>query len=181
MSLRTRPGPRPAGSLTHRGLPPRGADWIHEIKFDGFRLLARREATGCAYSPAMGTDWTNRFPLITAGMTAIRTAAVRHHDGAVFLYAFDLLEARREGSAAVAARGTPGRARQTAAAGQERPAPVGSHRGRRPDRRPHACLLGLEGIVSKRKGSPYRSGRTADWIKCKNPASPAVKREVEED
>jgi bifunctional non-homologous end joining protein LigD len=45
----------------------------------------------------------------------------------------------------------------------------------------HACALGVEGIVSKRKGSPYRSGRTLDWIKCKNPASPAVKREAEED
>jgi hypothetical protein len=40
----------------------------------------------------------------------------------------------------------------------------------------HACRLGLEGIVSKRKGSPYRSGRTPDWIKVKNPASPAAKR-----
>jgi bifunctional non-homologous end joining protein LigD len=45
----------------------------------------------------------------------------------------------------------------------------------------HACALGVEGIVSKRKGSPYRSGRTPDWIKCKNPESAAVKREAEED
>jgi hypothetical protein len=46
---------------------------------------------------------------------------------------------------------------------------------------PHACKLGLEGIVSKRKDSPYRSGRTPDWLKCKNPDSPAVAREAEED
>jgi bifunctional non-homologous end joining protein LigD len=45
----------------------------------------------------------------------------------------------------------------------------------------HACKLGLEGIVSKRKGSPYRSGRSPDWLKMKNPAAPAVKREAEED
>jgi hypothetical protein len=45
----------------------------------------------------------------------------------------------------------------------------------------HACKLGLEGIVSKRKGSPYRSGRSADWLKMKNPEAPAVKREAEED
>ena len=44
-----------------------------------------------------------------------------------------------------------------------------------------ACRLGCEGIVSKRLGSPYRSGRTAHWIKVKNPKSPAVKREAEED
>jgi bifunctional non-homologous end joining protein LigD len=45
----------------------------------------------------------------------------------------------------------------------------------------HACKLGLEGIVSKRKGSPYRSGRSPDWLKMKNPACAAVRREEEED
>jgi bifunctional non-homologous end joining protein LigD len=45
----------------------------------------------------------------------------------------------------------------------------------------HACKLGLEGIVSKRKDSRYRSGRSPHWIKSKNPLSPAVRREAEED
>jgi hypothetical protein len=45
----------------------------------------------------------------------------------------------------------------------------------------HACKIGLEGIVSKRKDSAYRSGRSPDWLKMKNPAAPAVKREAEED
>ena len=45
----------------------------------------------------------------------------------------------------------------------------------------HACKLGLEGIVSKRKDSPYCSGRTADWLKAKNPNAAAVTREAEED
>jgi bifunctional non-homologous end joining protein LigD len=45
----------------------------------------------------------------------------------------------------------------------------------------HACKLGCEGIVSKRLGSPYRSGRSKHWLKVKNPAAPAVKREAEED
>jgi bifunctional non-homologous end joining protein LigD len=45
----------------------------------------------------------------------------------------------------------------------------------------HACKLGLEGIVSKRRNSPHRSGRSPDWIKSKNPAAPAVMREAEED
>jgi bifunctional non-homologous end joining protein LigD len=43
----------------------------------------------------------------------------------------------------------------------------------------HACALGLEGIVSKRRDAPYRSGRCADWIKVKNPAAPAATREME--
>jgi hypothetical protein len=45
----------------------------------------------------------------------------------------------------------------------------------------HACRMGLEGIVSKRLGSHYRSGRSSDWLKFKNPAAPAVQREAEED
>ena len=43
------------------------------------------------------------------------------------------------------------------------------------------CKLGCEGIVSKRLGSPYHSGRSAYWVKVKNPKAPAVKREAEED
>jgi bifunctional non-homologous end joining protein LigD len=45
----------------------------------------------------------------------------------------------------------------------------------------HACKLGCEGIVSKRLGSTYRSGRSKHWLNIKNPAAPAVKREAEED
>jgi ATP-dependent DNA ligase len=45
----------------------------------------------------------------------------------------------------------------------------------------HACALGCEGIVSKQLGSPYRSGRVDHWLKIKNPAAPAVKREAQED
>jgi ATP-dependent DNA ligase len=41
--------------------------------------------------------------------------------------------------------------------------------------------MGLEGIVSKRKASSYRSGRSPGWLKSKNPASPAVLREAEEE
>jgi DNA-binding beta-propeller fold protein YncE len=44
-----------------------------------------------------------------------------------------------------------------------------------------ACKMGLEGIVSKRKASSYRSGRSPDWLKSKNPACAAVQREAKED
>jgi hypothetical protein len=40
----------------------------------------------------------------------------------------------------------------------------------------HVCALGCEGIVSKRRGSRYRSGRSADWVKTKNPSSAAARR-----
>ena len=45
----------------------------------------------------------------------------------------------------------------------------------------HVCQLGLEGIVSKRMDSAYRSGPSKMWLKSKNPASEAVRREREED
>jgi len=44
----------------------------------------------------------------------------------------------------------------------------------------HVCKLGLEGIVSKRMDAPYRSGPSWTWLKSKNPASEAVRREREE-
>ena len=43
----------------------------------------------------------------------------------------------------------------------------------------HACRLGLEGIVSKRRDAPYRSGRSPDWLKVKNPDAPAASRVME--
>jgi bifunctional non-homologous end joining protein LigD len=45
----------------------------------------------------------------------------------------------------------------------------------------HACKMGLEGIVSKRKDSAYRSGRSPDWLKMKSADAPAVRRAAEED
>jgi ATP-dependent DNA ligase len=45
----------------------------------------------------------------------------------------------------------------------------------------HACALGCEGIVSKRLGSPYHSGRSPNWIKVKNPKAPAILREAEKE
>src|SRR5262249_40938868 len=45
----------------------------------------------------------------------------------------------------------------------------------------HVCKMGLDSIVSKRMDSRYTSGRSADWLKSKNPASEAVLREAEED
>jgi bifunctional non-homologous end joining protein LigD len=44
-----------------------------------------------------------------------------------------------------------------------------------------ACAMGLEGIVSKRRSSSYRSGRSPHWLKAKNPESPAARREALED
>jgi bifunctional non-homologous end joining protein LigD len=105
----------------------------------------------------------------------------RRHDGSVFLFAFDLielngddlrpdpLEGRKASLEMILAKSGPGIRFNEHMEGD------GDTVFR------HACKLGLEGIVSKRKGSPYRSGRSADWLKMKNAAAPAVKREEEEN
>ncbi|HKD92784.1 MAG TPA: hypothetical protein VKB56_12815 [Terriglobales bacterium] len=183
--------------------PPAGANWIHEIKHDSFRMMARRDAAGVRLLTRNGNDWTARFPLIAVAVNFLRVKSClidgeavacdgdglpvldrlryRRQDGRVFLYAFDLLELNGRDL-----RREPIEDRKEALAKLLRYAKPGlqlnehiSEAGDIVFR--HACQLGLEGIVSKRLGSPYRSGRSADWIKMKNPNAPAVKREAEED
>ena len=99
----------------------------------------------------------------------------------MFLYAFDLIELNGEDL-----RRDPLQVRKATLASIVAKARPGIRfnehlEGDGPTAFAHACKLGLEGIVSKRKDSPYRSGRSPDWLKCKNPACEAVKREAEED
>jgi bifunctional non-homologous end joining protein LigD len=54
--------------------PPSGPDWLHEIKHDGFRLMARRDAKGVRLYTRNGNDFTKRFPLVVA---AVATVPVR--------------------------------------------------------------------------------------------------------
>jgi bifunctional non-homologous end joining protein LigD len=97
----------------------------------------------------------------------------------VFLYAFDLLELNGKDL-----RREPFEVRKATLASLLRSCPPGvrfnehlTHDGAVLFR--HACKMGLEGIVSKRLGSIYRSGRSKDWLKFKSPDAPAVKREAE--
>jgi bifunctional non-homologous end joining protein LigD len=166
--------------------------------------MVRRDGAGVRLLTRNGHDWLGRFPLIAeaAGALQVRSFLIdgeavacdqdgmpsfdrlryRHQDGAVFLFAFDLLEIngqdlRRE-PLEVRKRELGKLLRWTAQVGlqfNEHIAEPGDVVFR------HACKMGLEGIVSKRLGSRYVSGRTRDWLKMKNPAAPAVKRETEED
>jgi ATP-dependent DNA ligase len=119
--------------------PPSGDAWLHEIKHDGFRVIAR-------------------------------------YDASVFLYAVDLIELNGDDL-----RRDPLEVRKTtlasmlakAAPGLRFNAHIEHDDGEMIFR--HACKMGLEGIVSKRKDSAYRSGRSPDWLKMKNPNAPAVR------
>ena len=102
--------------------------------------------------------------------------------GTAFMYAFDLIELngddlRRE----QLERRKAALARLLARAGQEG-VQLNEHlEAEGPLVFEHACRMGLEGIVSKRKASWYSSGRSRDWVKAKNPRAPAVTRLAEED
>jgi len=183
--------------------PPIAGEWIHEIKHDGYRMMVRRDVSGVRLLTRNGKDWTGRFLTIVQaaaglkarsclidgeavccdenGLSVFALLRYRERPAEIFLYAFDLLELdgqdlRRESL----------ETRKATLASLLRGCGPGlrlvehlEHGGDVVYR--HACRLGCEGIVSKRLGSPYVSGRTRHWLKFKNPAAPAVKREAEED
>jgi bifunctional non-homologous end joining protein LigD len=116
------------------------------------------------------------------GLTSFQLLRHRGNEPQAFLYAFDLLELDGQDL-----RREPLEVRKATLASILRKTRHGvrlNEHLEHPDGLAvfqHACKMGLEGIVSKRLGSRYRSGRTSDWLKFKNPAAPAVRREAEED
>src|SRR6266513_4134264 len=93
---------------------PSGTEWLHEIKHDGFRVIARKTGVHVRLYSRPGNDLTYRFPLIVEtlarlrsrsciidgeavacddnGVTSFDRVRYRHHDESIFLYAFDLIE-----------------------------------------------------------------------------------------
>jgi ATP-dependent DNA ligase len=183
--------------------PPTGPGWLHEIKHDGFRIMARRDSRGVRLFTRNGYNFADRFPKIIeavaslpvrscfidgeaivvdeSGLSVFELLRYRQRDHAAVLCAFDLIELNGN---------------------DLRLTPVEERKGflakllNRPQKGiafnlhyscegaviyKHACALGCEGIVSKRLGSTYRSGRADCWVKIKNPTAPAVRREAEED
>jgi bifunctional non-homologous end joining protein LigD len=153
---------RPGNDLTYR----------FPLIVDAIAGLSSRSCIIDGEAVACGDDGMPRFDLIR----------YRRHDASVFLYAFDLivlngddlrrepLEVRKATLASVLAKAAPG-LRLCEHIDHEDGEVVFRH----------ACRMGLEGIVLKRRDSPYRSGRSPDWLKMKNPTCEAVRREAEED
>ncbi|MCW5694928.1 MAG: DNA ligase D [Pseudolabrys sp.] len=173
---------------------PDSANWIHEIKFDGYRLQARLARGKANLLTRKGLDWTHKFRGIAdaveelpAETLMIDGELVVEDDNGVssfsllqqelksgrqdrlVYYVFDLLYL--DGADL---RGLPLHERKEALAGLIGKAGAGSplrlsesidERG--PVLLKHACRLGLEGIISKREDAPYRSGRGHDWLKAK--------------
>ena len=184
-------------------VPPKGAGWIHEIKHDGLRLLARRDAAGVRLITRHGNDFTSRFPLIATAIAALPARSCLIDGEAIVcdekgLAVFDLIRRQRTNAAAVHCafdlleldgedlRQLPIETRKRTLASLLRAAHSGIALNKHFEESgatiyKHACALGCEGIVSKRLGSSYHSGRSEHWIKVKNPKAPAMKREAEED
>lgn len=173
--------------------PPAGDGWIHEIKFDGYRLQARIEAGRVKLLTRSGLDWTKKFgkevvaalqalPVGTAlidgelvvetesgasDFSALQADLSKGRSNRFAFYVFDLLyldgyDLRtlpliRRKELLERLVGAEKRIIRYSAHFDENGSLVMQH----------ACRLSLEGVVSKRRDAPYRSGRGKDWIKSK--------------
>jgi bifunctional non-homologous end joining protein LigD len=184
----SRPRTLPAGFIepclpTKAPQPPSGEPWLHEIKHDGFRVIARKDGERVRLYSRPGNDLTDRFPLIVEALGRLRARSCiidgeavacgddgisdfnriryRHYDASVFLYAFDLIEIDGDDL-----RRDPLAVRKVTLASLLSRAAPGLHFTEHLDEEDgalvfaHACKLGLEGIVSKRRDSFYSSGRS---------------------
>jgi bifunctional non-homologous end joining protein LigD len=174
--------------------PPSGGKWVHEIKFDGYRIQARIDGGKIRMKTRKGLDWTERFRSIATALDALGLASALL-DGEIVVEdasGIPSFNALQEDLSA----GRQDRLRYrvfdilyaegfdlTPAALIERKALLQQLLTVLPSASPvsysehleedgpamlkHACRLGLEGIISKRVDLPYRSGRGDHWLKSK--------------
>ena len=182
---------------------PSGPLWVHEIKHDGYRLMVRRDDARVRCFTRNGHDWADRFPAIVAAALRIKAASFlidgeaviarddgtpnfralrsKHRGHEAVLFAFDLIE--HDGADLRDLPLIERKRRLARLIGKAKHAIrfVEHLTDDGPTVFDHVCRMGLEGIVSKRTDAPYRSGPSKVWIKSKNPASEAVRREREDD
>jgi len=180
---------------TLRSTPPAGEEWVHEVKFDGYRLQAHVARGAAKMLTRSGLDWTARFGKPIAGALATLPCGQAVIDGEVVVisdsgatsfaglqaalsqgrpdlmtfYAFDLLHLDGEDLRAEPLVERKARL-QDLLAGSEENGPLRySEHFAEPGKTmlSHVCRMGLEGVLSKRADAPYRSGRGYDWIKSK--------------
>ncbi len=174
--------------------PPEGDDWVHEIKYDGYRMIAAIGGGTVRINTRRGLDWTEKFaplirPLIDLPVSSALLdgeVAVADKDGrtdfgalqdrmaegkgrGIGYYLFDLLFLDGED---LRKRPLLERKARLAAllADQPRTGPLfySDHLvGNGAAMLQHVCAINLEGIISKRGESPYRSDRSRDWLKAK--------------
>ncbi len=175
-------------------VPPEGAAWVHEIKYDGYRLQARIAGSDVRLLTRNGLDWTDRFPALARALAKLKlgTALIdgevvvedergrssfvdlvstlnSGRSGQMVFYVFDVMQLG--GADVMMLRLEERKALLKKALFQLRPGgPVRFSEhfdGSGKEMLSEVCRRGLEGIVSKRRDRPYRSGRQSDWLKSK--------------
>jgi bifunctional non-homologous end joining protein LigD len=194
-----RRGPMPGNLKPQLATPasaaPAGPDWVHEIKYDGYRLFAHIERGEVRLITRNGLDWSNKFPELgrafgqlpvdtalidgelvhlasngTTNFSGLQDAIASGKTGALNFFAFDLVH--RDGWDLTQASLED---RKAALADVIPPDAEGMLRysdhqeGQGPAVLRQASSLGLEGIVSKRRDAAYRPGRGGAWLKVKCP------------
>ena len=199
-SVRPAPGFIPPRLPQRAKAAPAGPDWVYEIKFDGYRVLARKDDERVRIFSKNGADFTKRYPRIYAAVRAlkVRSAVIdgeaivyskgvpdfdflhsRQYDDHACLIGFDLLELNGEDIRREPLTERKGRLLRLIAKAKDGIEFNDHLEGNGAEIFAHACRLGHEGIVAKRKDLGYQSGPSRRWVKIKNPDSPAAKR-VEE-
>jgi bifunctional non-homologous end joining protein LigD len=175
-------------------MPPKGDEWIHEIKHDGYRIEARIEGSKVQLLTRTGLDWAKRFPTVVASLKQVPVKAALidgeivvqdeaghstfaglqadlkagRHDRIAY-YVFDLMHCDGADLRTVPLiRRKEMLAELVAAAPHSKALQFNEHLEEpEQDILSHACRLGLEGIVSKQAQLPYISGRGPHWLKSK--------------
>jgi bifunctional non-homologous end joining protein LigD len=173
--------------------PPPGSAWVHEIKFDGYRILARVDRGRVTLKTRGGRDWTSKFPSLKHALEALPVVTAfldgeviveREHGTPDFgaleadlsegrsdrfsYYLFDLLYldgTDLRGASLLDRKAALARLLVGRDGGPLRFSEHFTERGEMVFT--HACRLSLEGIVSKLKHAPYRCGRSRSWLKSK--------------
>jgi bifunctional non-homologous end joining protein LigD len=188
------PQPPPRATPSERALT--GRTWLHEIKFDGYRIVAHIEHGKARLMTRNGHDWTARLrtqakqlatlPVqqaildgelvaLTAGGASsfreLQEALSRKQTAPLTYQAFDLVYLDGHDLSAVPLLERKQALAQLLQAADFEPGGVVRYsdhvQGQGPDFFEQACTLGLEGIISKRADAPYRSGRGKLWLKVK--------------
>ncbi|MGY3278099.1 ATP-dependent DNA ligase [Bradyrhizobium sp. S3.7.6] len=184
---------------TKRPKVPTGPDWLHEIKYDGYRMFVLREGKRVRLLTKGGHDWSARYPWIVEsalrnrrehfvidgeavvlgvdGISDFSALQSRKHDNEVQFYAFDMLAGDGDDY-----RMLPLSLRKTNLARllARRSDGIFVAPFEQGDIGPElfraACNMNLEGLISKHRERAYRVGRCDHWIKVKNPNHPAYRR-----
>lgn len=204
MRWRSSSSVRPASGFIEPCLPtkaaraPVGSVWVYEIKHDGYRLMVRKDGERVRVYTRRGADWTERFPRIVAAARRLKVQSIlldgegivfdakgmpsfallhsRDYDREASLAAFDLLELDGEDLRKLQLLERKTRLARLLSKVKDGIQYNDHMGGDGAIVFEHACKLGHEGIVAKRKDLPYESGRSKRWLKIKNPDSPAMKR-----